>query len=367
MKLSTALAQEIVQNIKDVLHKEINFMNEEGIIIASTDPARLQHRHGGAIIAIQTKQPVTIRNDHQYEGTRKGINVPVFFDEHVIGVIGITGEEKDVLSYGQILQKMTQILIRDAYNRDIRNQKRISERLWIEQLIQSENVEKLILPFDSSTHCSYRFVYVHLESTLQEEEIERIHRLIESKPYDVLVCKKAIYSKEWILLVVDDHRSLLEDLFMLLQQFGPFIWGIGTSCTSLSDLSISYSQARQAAKWGKQLPHDDLVYYEKSELGMILPDIEKQNRSSFLNTVFHDLSNEQIAHLIDTLHLFEQTNGSLKQASLIGSMHKNTFQYKLLQIKEMTGYDPRKYHDFAILKSAVILYQLQDQEAAAVV
>ena len=47
MKLSTALAQEIVQNIKDVLHKEINFMNEEGIIIASTDPARLQHRHGG--------------------------------------------------------------------------------------------------------------------------------------------------------------------------------------------------------------------------------------------------------------------------------------------------------------------------------
>ena len=36
MKLSTSLAQEIVRNIYDVLHQEINFMDEAGIIIAST-------------------------------------------------------------------------------------------------------------------------------------------------------------------------------------------------------------------------------------------------------------------------------------------------------------------------------------------
>ena len=33
MKLSTSLAQEIVRNIYDVLHQEINFMDEAGIIM----------------------------------------------------------------------------------------------------------------------------------------------------------------------------------------------------------------------------------------------------------------------------------------------------------------------------------------------
>lgn len=76
MKLSISLAQEIVRNIYDVLHQEINFMDEAGIIIASTDPSRLRQRHGGALQVIQTKQPLTIPDDHLYENARKGINVP---------------------------------------------------------------------------------------------------------------------------------------------------------------------------------------------------------------------------------------------------------------------------------------------------
>ena len=53
MKLSTSLAQEIVRNIYDVLHQEINFMDEAGIIIASTDPSRLRQRHGGGKPPVQ--------------------------------------------------------------------------------------------------------------------------------------------------------------------------------------------------------------------------------------------------------------------------------------------------------------------------
>ena len=160
MKLSTSLAQEIVRNIYDVLHQEINFMDEAGIIIASTDPSRLRQRHGGALQVIQTKQPLTIPDDHLYENARKGINVPVFFDDAVIGVIGITGERQDVIRYGQILQKMTQILVRDAYDRDIRHQKRNGDRLWIEALLQTkgntEDSGQVLIDAASSMPCCSR-------------------------------------------------------------------------------------------------------------------------------------------------------------------------------------------------------------------
>ncbi len=210
MKLSISLAQEIVRNIYDVLHQEINFMDEAGIIIASTVPSRLRQRHGGALQVIQTKQPLTIPDDHLYENARKGINVPVFFDDAVIGVIGITGERQDVIRYGQILQKMTQIVVRDAYDRDIRHQKRNGDRLWIEALLQTkgntEDSGQVLIDDLPQTRCC--FVYAMLQPHIQEEEtLERLHRLMETKPYDALILKKALYPQALILLIpAGEHR-----------------------------------------------------------------------------------------------------------------------------------------------------------------
>lgn len=77
VKLSPVLAQQIVHDIHDVLHQEINFMDENGLIIASTDFNRINQIHEGAQIVIQSKKQLTIHSDHQYEGTRKGINMPM--------------------------------------------------------------------------------------------------------------------------------------------------------------------------------------------------------------------------------------------------------------------------------------------------
>ena len=49
MTISSKLAQNIVQSIKEIIHHEINFMNMEGVIIASTDPVRIGQQHEGAL------------------------------------------------------------------------------------------------------------------------------------------------------------------------------------------------------------------------------------------------------------------------------------------------------------------------------
>lgn len=46
---------------------------------------------------------------------KTGINLPVFFLNNVIGVIGITGEPDRVLPYGELLRKMTELLVQESY------------------------------------------------------------------------------------------------------------------------------------------------------------------------------------------------------------------------------------------------------------
>ena len=246
MELSVRLAQEIVRSMHDVLHQEINFMNEEGIIIASTDAARLHQRHKGAQIVIETKKQLVIREDHRYANTRKGINMPVFFDAQVIGVIGITGEEKDVLPYGQILQKMTQILVRDAYDRDIRHQKRRSEQLWIEELLQAKGEDSLPLAFDLPKEpCC--FVYAAFVQTLDEEHIAWLHRMMEAMPYAESIVKKALYPQELVLVLKAASSKTLTDMLAELQAQG--IEGGGASAwhmkISLTCITRIRRQSRQ--------------------------------------------------------------------------------------------------------------------------
>ena len=55
MKISEELAKIIVDNIHEVIPEEINFINADGLIIASTDPKRMHRLHTGALSVIRNR------------------------------------------------------------------------------------------------------------------------------------------------------------------------------------------------------------------------------------------------------------------------------------------------------------------------
>lgn len=62
------------------------------------------------------------KNRHHYkederrlQGVKAGMNLPLLFHDEVIGVIGITGEPENISRYGEILRKMTELLIHENY------------------------------------------------------------------------------------------------------------------------------------------------------------------------------------------------------------------------------------------------------------
>ena len=127
MRLSRTNAEKIVKELNTVIDQSVNMMNEEGIIIASTDQERVGQIHEGARKIIeQNLEELVIRPEDVYEGSLEGVNYPIMIGGEVIGVVGITGPVQEVAKYGQITRKMTEILMQEL---SIKEQKDMDENL----------------------------------------------------------------------------------------------------------------------------------------------------------------------------------------------------------------------------------------------
>ena len=136
MYISEVIAQTIVEEISREIHENINFMDGEGRIIASTDPVRIGMLHEGAARVIRENlKELYITSEMENATTRKGINLPITINGEIVGVIGITGEKERVAGYGNIVRRMTEIMVEDSLLRDSRRYDRRVRYRFIEEWI----------------------------------------------------------------------------------------------------------------------------------------------------------------------------------------------------------------------------------------
>ena len=112
-KINKLLANKIVEAVHEVCNCQINFIDQRGTIIASTDASRLNEFHEAGFDAIKQEIPIMVESDAQYVGAKKGVNYPIFMNDHPIAVIGITGEPEDVRKFGFLATKISEIFIRE--------------------------------------------------------------------------------------------------------------------------------------------------------------------------------------------------------------------------------------------------------------
>lgn len=215
---------------------------------------------------------------------------------------------------------------------------------------------------DNLTQKSPRLIVcARIDGQLRDEQIDRIHRLLEAVPFSTYIEKKALYVQELIFIIPAQNKGYIQQWIGSIREICPhaIFWGIGTVTDKISDLPLSYSRAKTAALWGSRISGHSVSCYEEIETGMLLSHIDELESTYFLKQIFKDCSAERIAEIVMILTLYEQHNGSILHCAKACNMHRNSFQYKLLQIRKQTGLDPRSLHDYVLLKLAVVLYQFQ--------
>src|SRR5699024_10234755 len=115
--LTSYLAQSIVNKMMAQIPYNINMMDENGYILASGDISRINSLHVGAVEVIEKKKTLTMKTAYGKNGL-PGVNMPVFFENKVVGVIGITGDPEKVTPLASLLRVSTELLIKqEAYNK----------------------------------------------------------------------------------------------------------------------------------------------------------------------------------------------------------------------------------------------------------
>ena len=96
--LDASLAQSIVDRAMQILHTNVNVMDERGLIIASGERARIGTRHDGALLVLAQERAVEIDEAmaSRLHDARPGINLPLRAEGRVVGVVGLSGAPEGI-------------------------------------------------------------------------------------------------------------------------------------------------------------------------------------------------------------------------------------------------------------------------------
>jgi carbohydrate diacid regulator len=379
MNISRQNAMQIVFDISNIINQHINMIDENGLIIASTNPERIGTFHEAAFHIInENLDSFIIHENYEFNGSLKGLNLPILFDNIIVGVIGITGDYKDIGKYGQIVKKMAEILILKNY---LQEQEKIDDHIktrfldeWLfedtpegynKELIDNGNrfgiditIPRRVLIAEMSNISKYN------DNPEYQRLIDRIsrmtRRIVERGNQNVFMKKPS----QMICLLTDrddaQMRAITEEIFeQAKKQFNVDV------CFGIDKKSArpyqAYQRAKKALTAGRYV-NESIYFYDDITVEIFMDEISDVSRKEFLMRIFRGFDVEEIAYWINFLKVYFTNDGSLEETSSALYIHKNTVQNKLAKLAGRTGYDPRKLMDAALFVLAIQFYENAAQQ-----
>lgn len=359
MEIDKQLAQNIVNSIKEIVHYEINFINIEGKVIASTDLDRIDTFHEGGWKVYKTKKDLSILSTDKMQGSLEGYNAAVYFREEIIGIIGITGPADKVTQFANIIKKMTELMVKEAYLINIDYTHRYHQRNIIEFITSQKGgtiqSDLPILNYDLSIN--RRAIYTEFPF-YKEEKIDLYHVVQNFFPADMnlIVVEKA----SLILYVTDVNKDFLNQQLNDLNEYlynnfnMNFFFGIGGICDSLETSRESYEQAKYVYHSRNTYSNRGTAFFDNLTLELLFIDWDDYKTNYFCNKIIGNIKEDEVENYEFLLQTYEQSNGSILECAEKLYIHKNTVQYRLNKLEELTGYNPRVLTDFVLLKIAFV-------------
>lgn len=368
--LSTGVAQQIVKQLSQVIEHHINIMDIQGVIIASTDPNRIGSLHGGAKKIIdENLKELLIETDDEYVGSRNGINLPIEFDLQIVGVIGLTGKTDVVYKYSQIIKKMTEVLLLDSFMREQRIiEQKARDRFFEEWIFGQYHVNHPVefsqraktLKIDVETPKRVMVFSIKknnhsLNDQLQTTISHHIRNYFSTLPQAYLFRTTTLYiavlnqvSDESILTIAEAIKK------MVFESFECDVY-IGIDYQGDKPIKVSFDNANEALQMSfKSQKH--IHIYDIINIDLFINTIDTKHKQTFIRQLFNQANDEDVERAIRILKAFYAFEGSLQKASEALFIHKNTLQYRLNKISEMTGYDPRKISISYMFMMAIKMY-----------
>lgn len=355
--ITKQLANQIVEQTMLRLQRNINVMQTNGMILASGDQMRVESIHEGALIVAQTKKPlwITELNNHLYPKTKPGINLPIFYQNELVGVIGITGDPDQIEEIATLVQLTTEMMVHQALIVSEREWKRKMQEMIFQELMSNQVIQKVM--FERMTKLGFSpkppfyawMIELNPESNSYQTIVQDLEHFFQN---DSIILGHYQLHEHFILISEMEEKEMEKKLSMLSPKLKKYITlrlGVGQVVETLDSIHYAYETAKVALQYGD--PQKVIVYFEDVELYSLLKNRESSEAQHFTNRMLKGL-NEKLLH---TLQEYFNCNQQLAICAETLEIHRHTLTYRLNQICKRTGYNPSVLQDAITLQIALWL------------
>ncbi|MDD3404054.1 MAG: sugar diacid recognition domain-containing protein [Hespellia sp.] len=355
--IDQSLAQQIVDTVKDVCGQDINFIEPSGIILASTNPKRIGMFHEIGQKAAATHTSIEVDSDTSYSGTQKGINMPIYHNQSILAVIGISGDPEEVRKYACLAERISNLLIREREVNAFSRNQADKKQFVIDSLIRKANVnleylKDCVKSFHVDLKTEKRLLLIHINPRYNPTNLSLLDQKIEQLFDQMhLTLYTFHYPNEYLAVLDADafgiQSATIRKFAKLQQEILKLTVGKSTSLYQIAD---SYSSAVTAWK-SISATEECYALFDDLTLEMILSDVSENSRETFVQKTIFGLSEEERTFV---QAYFEENMSLIKTCEKL-YLHKNTLQYKLNHIYKKCGLNPRLFQDAVLLYLALKL------------
>lgn len=360
--LDEKLAQKIVQRTMDIIDCNINIMDAKGKIIASGDMNRIGEIHDGALLVLSQNRIVDINEAvvHSLHGVRPGINLPLHVDGNIVGVIGLTGNPTSLKEFGKLVCMTAEMMLEQSRLFGILAQDtRLKEELIL-NLINSESITPSLtewanrLGVDLSVPrvaCIIEVDSGQLGVENSRNELQNLQHLLKFPERDNLV---AIVSLTELVILkpalnsfgrwdVDEQLARIKQLIERMNENAKLNVRIALGNYFVGDnaIALSYHTAKTTLKIGKErFPKQRIYNYQDLILPVLLNQLKEGWQKEELERPIQRLKlMDNNGVLVKTLLAWFENNMQTIATAKALYVHRNTLEYRLNKISDLTGLD----------------------------
>ncbi|MGF7047973.1 carbohydrate diacid regulator [Paenibacillus sp. DS2015] len=317
-------AQNIVDRMMKDIPYNINIMDHTGMIIGSGHKGRVGTLHHGAVKAIKQRKIVEINKDEEF--VKKGINLPIELNGSIVGVVGISGEVKETGPFGNLVKSAVILLIDHSITLEKENLKKNLKQEFFSLMINSDTTYTKELMNQALTYG------IQLTKPSQIIYVESPNEIAEDITTSLSSFKMSKYSLCIVLQEVDKIESQRQTIGN--QYPDAFI-----SISNMNDtISEGLVQAKSAMRVLKGVYFNEKsISYGKREFIVDMSRLLKNDTR--LERLAHSL--EKHDELIKTLQIYLNCNLNANETANRLMIHRNTLNYRLNKIYNITGKDPK--------------------------
>lgn len=380
--LTEPVAQQIVQRAMKIIQHNVNVMDRTGIIIGTGYPERKHHVHAGALKVLESGQAFDIDTAQAalLKGVQPGINRPIRFRREIIGVVGVTGEPATVSQFADLVVMTAELMVENAsVMSEIHWNQRQKENLVSELIHGEAEMDDLFeirtQRLNIDPHLPRVAIIVSARTRdgrdLKVYDIEHIQQLLcHNQPDNLvaLICPTQAVVLHKIDTVHQWHPDQIGNyvgkIMRKIAAYGDIDYrvAVGRYVPGLSGLVISYQSAQEALQLGLELnPKKRLYRYFDYQMDSFLLELNTSWKGREFQYLLQPLISRDVRGTLQkTLRCYIDCHGDTGATTERLHIHRNTLNYRLDKIAQLTGRNPRHFQDLLFLHFSLRLNELKN-------